>query len=44
MLAIDNKKIVIIDDHVIIRQSLKALINAMSGVEAIAEGSNPQAF
>jgi len=41
MLALDNKKIVIIDDHAIIRQSLKALINAMSGLEAIAEGSNP---
>lgn len=36
-----NKKAVIIDDHVIIRQSLKALINTIPDLEAMAEGSNP---
>ena len=36
-----NRKAVIIDDHVIIRQSLKALINTIPGLEAMAEGSNP---
>jgi DNA-binding NarL/FixJ family response regulator len=41
MLATNNKKVVIIDDHVIIRQSLKALVNTIPGVEATAEGSNP---
>jgi DNA-binding NarL/FixJ family response regulator len=41
MLATDNKKVAIIDDHVIIRQSLKALVNTIPGLEASAEGSNP---
>ena len=36
-----NRKAVIIDDHVIIRQSLKALINTIPDLEAMAEGSNP---
>lgn len=36
-----TKKAVIIDDHVIIRQSLKALINTIPDLEAMAEGSNP---
>lgn len=36
-----NKRAVIIDDHVIIRQSLKALINTIPDLEAMAEGSNP---
>ena len=36
-----NKIAVIIDDHVIIRQSLKALINTIPDLEAMAEGSNP---
>lgn len=36
------KKAVIIDDHVIIRQSLRALINTIPGIEALAEGPNPQ--
>jgi DNA-binding NarL/FixJ family response regulator len=41
MLATNNKKVAIIDDHVIIRQSLKALVNTIPGLEATAEGSNP---
>jgi two-component system invasion response regulator UvrY len=41
MLTTDNKKVVIIDDHVIIRQSLKALVNTIPGLEASYEGSNP---
>jgi len=41
MTVTDNKKVVIIDDHVIIRQSLKALINTIPGLEATYEGSNP---
>jgi DNA-binding NarL/FixJ family response regulator len=36
-----NKRAVIIDDHVIIRQSLTALINTIPDLEAMAEGSNP---
>jgi DNA-binding NarL/FixJ family response regulator len=36
-----NKRAVIIDDHAIIRQSLKALINTIPDLEAMAEGSNP---
>jgi DNA-binding NarL/FixJ family response regulator len=41
MLTTEHKKVVIIDDHVIIRQSLKALVNTIPGLKATAEGSNP---